>query len=309
MRRMKAVFVGVTALVMLLSLAGSVPAQTAQIKKRIAVFSFEDKTNHQYHWWSGQPVGEGMADMLITDLVKSGRYQVLERTEIQKVMSEQALGQSGAVTQESAAKVGQLLGVELAVIGAVTEFGWSEGNMGGSLAKTGLGLGVKTTAATVAVDVRLVNTSTGEILAADNVRKSESKKGLSVNTNAFDFDNRDKFDESIVGKATRQAIDAIVQKIDDNMVNLKWQAKVIKADAQVFINAGSASGIENGQQLLVFRAGEELVDPDTGISLGSEESQIGVIEVVNNTVGNGKASVCKIISGSGFQRNDIVRMK
>ena len=59
----------------------------------------------------------------------------------------------------------------------------------------------------------------------------------------------------------------------------------------------------------MFRAGEELVDPDTGISLGSEESQIGVIEVVNNTVGNGKASVCKIISGSGFQRNDIVRMK
>ncbi|HPR88612.1 MAG TPA: CsgG/HfaB family protein [bacterium] len=309
MRRMNAFLVGVTTLALIMALAGGVLGQGAQMKKRVAVFTFEDKTNHQYHWWSGQPVGEGMADMLITELVKSGRYQVLERTEIQKVMDEQALGQSGAVTQESAAKVGQLLGVELAVVGAVTEFGWAEGNMGGSLAKKGLGLGVKTTSATVAVDVRLVNTSTGEILAADNVRKTESKKGLSLNTNAFDFDNRDKFDESIVGKATRQAIDEIVQKIDVNMANVKWQAKIIKADAQVFINAGAASGIENGQQLVVFRAGEELVDPDTGISLGSEETQVGVIEVVNNTVGNGKAAICKIISGSGFQRNDIVRMK
>jgi curli biogenesis system outer membrane secretion channel CsgG len=309
MRSIKPVLALAASLVLIVLLAGSLLAQGSQMKKRVAVFSFEDKTNHQYHWWTGQPVGEGMADMLITDLVKSGRYQVLERTEIQKIMDEQALGQSGAVTQESAAKVGQMLGVELAVIGAVTEFGWAEGNMGGSLAKTGLGLGVKTSSATVAVDVRLVNTTTGEILAADNVRKTESKKGLSVNTNAFDFDNRDKFDQSIVGKATRQAIDEIVKKIDDNMANVKWQAKVIKADGQVFINAGAASGIENGQQLLVFRAGEELVDPDTGISLGSEESQIGVIEVVNNNVGNGKASTCKIISGGGFQRNDMVRMK
>lgn len=305
----KRVVIFLVSLSLILVLSTQMMAQGSQMKKRVAVFTFEDKSDHQHHWWGGQGVGEGMADMLITELVKSGRYSVLERGEIQKIMDEQALGQSGAVTQESAAKVGQLLGVELAVIGAVTEFGWSEGNVGGSLAKKGLGLGVKTTSATVAVDVRLVNTSTGEIIAADNVRKSESKKGLSVNTNAFDFDNRDKFDESIVGKATRQAIDEIVKKIDENMVNVVWQAKVIKADAQVFINAGAGSGLTNGQRLLVFRAGEELVDPDTGISLGSEESQVGEIEVVNNNVGNGKASICKIISGAGFQRNDMVRMK
>jgi len=50
---------------------------SAQPKKRVAVFAFEDKTSHVVRWWTGQPVGEGMADMLITALVKSGRYTVL----------------------------------------------------------------------------------------------------------------------------------------------------------------------------------------------------------------------------------------
>ncbi len=297
------------ALLLLISFLGVGISQTPVVKKRIAVFSFEDKTNHKNRWWSGQSVGEGMADMLITELVKSGRYQVIERQDLARVMEEQSLGLSGAVTQESAAKVGQLLGVDLAVIGAVTEFGWSEDNMGGSLNQKGLGLGLKTTAATVAIDVRMVNTSTGEILSAENVRKKESKKGLSLNSKEFDFENRDKFDDSIAGKATRAAIDEIVHKIDINAGGLVWQAKVIKADESVYINAGAASGLVQGQQLLVFRPGEELIDPDSGLSLGAEESQVGVIEVVNNTVGNGRASACKIINGSGFQRNDIVRLK
>lgn len=64
-----------------------------------------------------------MADMLVTSLVKSGRYRVIERQEIEKIINEQQLGQSGMVTAQSAAKVSQLLGAEIAIIGNVTEFG------------------------------------------------------------------------------------------------------------------------------------------------------------------------------------------
>ncbi len=282
---------------------------SAQAKKRIAVFTFEDKTAHTWHWWTGQPVGEGMADMLITALVKTGKFTVLERTELEKVMSEQQLGQSGAVTQESAAKVGQLMGVELAIMGSVTEFGYAEKNVGGALKKVGFGLGVKSTKATVAVDVRFVNTSTGEILTAESVREEESTKGLSVDTQKFEFDNKDKFDESIVGKATRKAIDKVVAMIDGASSNIAFSAKVIKAEDAIFINAGSVAGINNGDVLVVYRKGEDLIDPDTGLSLGSSESQVGKIKVVDNSIGNGKASKCEAVEGAGFQRNDIVKQK
>ncbi len=290
--------------------SASLQAQDIQkrLKKRVAVFVFDDKTDHRVRWWSGQNVGEGMSDMLTTSLVKTGNYQVIERAELDKIISEQKLGLSGAVTEQSAAQVGKLLGVELAVIGAVTEFGHSQGQVGGNLKKKAFGIGVKSSKATVGIDVRFVNTTTGEIIMAENVREEESKKGLSLDTKDFSFDNRNKFDESIVGKATRKSIDKIVEMLDKATPNIPWQAKVIKGGAQIYINAGSVSGVNVGDQFVVYRAGEELIDPDTGISLGSTESKIGVIKVTNNTIGNGKASQCIVVSGSGFDRNDIVRI-
>lgn len=277
------------------------------LKKRVAVFDFDDKTSHQYRWWTGQPVGQGMADMLVTALVKTGKYQVIERQEIEKLMQEQKLGMSGVVTQQSAAQVGKMLGVELAIFGAVTEFGYTEQGGKTRLKKKGFGIGFKSTKATVAVDVRFVNTTTGEILMAENVRKDESKKGLSLDTRQFSFDNRHKFDESIVGKATRKAIDAIVEFVNQSAPNIPWQAKVIKGGGTIYINAGSVAGVNVGDEFVVYRPGEALIDPDTGLSLGATETKVGTIKVINNGIGNGKASQCVAVSGSGFTRNDLVR--
>ena len=280
-----------------------------KIKKRIAVFVFDDKTEHRHRWWTGQSVGEGMSDMLVTALVKKGNYQVIERKEIDKIMSEQKLGQSGVVTQQSAAQVGKMLGVELAIFGAVTEFGYKEGTTGGRLKKKAFGLGIKSTSATVGLDIRFVNTTTGEILMAESVRKEESSKGLSLDTKDFSFGNQKKFDDSIVGKATREAINTVVDYVDNTAPTIPWQAKIIKGDGPIFINVGAIAGVEIGDEFAIYRPGEELVDPDTGISLGAVESKVGRIKVTNNNIGNGKASQCTALTGSGFQRNDLVRIK
>ena len=292
-----------------ISLTRICAADAKTIKKRIAVFDFEDKSKHRFRWWTGQSVGEGMSDMLVTALVKTGRYQIFERQEINKIIEEQKLGMSGLVTQQSAAQVGKMLGVEVAIFGAVTEFGHTQQTTGGRLKKKAFGLGISSSKATVAVDVRFVNTKTGEIVSAENVRKAKSKKGLALDTKDFNFKDRSKFDESLVGKATREAIEAIVQMLDQHAPHIPWQAKVVKGDGPIFINAGSQTGVNVGDVFVVYRPGEELIDPDTGISLGSAESQIGSIRVTNNSIGSGKASQCVAVTGSGFGRNDIVRMK
>ncbi len=280
-----------------------------QLKKRVAVFSFDDKSNHHHHWWTGQPVGEGMSDMLVTALVKTGKYQVMERQEMNKVLEEQQLGLSGVVTQETAAQVGKMLGVELAIFGSVTEFGYSEGSTGGRINNMGFGVGVKSSKATVGIDIRFVNTTTGEILKAESVRKDKSKKGISLDTEKFSFDNQNQFDESLVGKATREAIDEIVTFCDGVVENIPWQAKIVTGSPKIIINAGALSGVNVGDVYVVIRGGEELVDPDTGLSLGTTETQVGTIKVTNNNIGNGKASECIAVTGSGFARNDMVRMQ
>jgi curli biogenesis system outer membrane secretion channel CsgG len=279
-------------------------------KLRVAVFTFEDKTDHRYHWWNGQPVGDGMADMLTTALVKSGRYRVMERQEMEHLLKEQGLGMSGAVTPESAAKAGKMLGVEIAVIGAVTEFGYKKLSTGGALKKIGIGGSVSKQSSTVGIDLRFVNTTSGEILKAESVRKEKSKMGGSLDTEDISFDSEAQFDESLVGKATREAIDEIVKLLDEQGGGSGvWEAKVVSSkNDQVIINAGAETGVKGGERFVVYRPGEELIDPDTGESLGSEEIKVGEIEVINNNFGGkGKASTCKIISGSGFQTGDVVR--
>jgi len=281
-------------------------------KKRVVVFGFEDKTEHRWHWWNGQPVGDGMADMVTTALVKSGRYRVFERQEIDNVLKEQALGQSGVVTPESAAKAGKMLGAEIAVVGAVTEFGHKKQSTGGALKRVGIGASLSQQSATVGVDVRIVNIATGEILKAENVRKENSKRGVALDTKDLNFVNQAQFDESVVGKATRAAIEEIVKLLDEQSGgDTPWEAKVVMMkDGQVIINGGSETGVKVGEKFVVYRPGEEMVDPDTGESLGTEETKIGEIEVVNNNFGGkGKASTCKMVSGRDFQKGDVVRQK
>jgi curli biogenesis system outer membrane secretion channel CsgG len=278
----------------------------AQLKKRVAVFTFENKSAQGWHWWDGRPPGDGMADMLTTELVKSGNYVVIERQEINSLLDEQRLGQTGVVTSQSAAQVGKMLGVELAIVGAVTEFGHSRGDTGVRI--KGIGVGGSKQKATVAVDVRFVNTSTGEILAAENVRKEESKTGLRLSLPEFGFNNRNDFDNSIVGKATRAAIDDIVGMIENQMENIPWQGKIIKVDGTtIYMKPGSDAGVKIGDSYAIYAKGEDLIDPDTGLSLGSEETKVGSIEVTS-IIANGKAAKAVIKMGSGFKIGDFVRL-
>lgn len=281
--------------------------QKVRIKKRVAVFVFDDKTDRTYRWWNQKGVGEGVIDMLITELVKSGNYQVIERQELDQILQEQDLGASGIVTPQSAAQAGKVLGVELAVMGAVTEFGFKKSDTGGRV--KGFGLGVSSQSATVGLDCRMVNTTTAEIITAENVRKEKSSRGIKVDTRKIDFKSQKDFDESLVGKAAREAVEGVIALIDKAAPNIPWEAKVVtENNGAVFMNAGAVGGLQAGDRFFVYRKGEELIDPDTGLSLGSVDKKIGEIQVANPNIGEGKASQCTVVSGSGFQRGDLVRM-
>ena len=88
-----------------------------------AVNAFSNLVNKSYPDAGVKTVGAGATKMLETALVKSGQFDVYTRAELDKVLKEQALGQTGMMTPQSAAKTGQLIGVNTIVIGAVTEFG------------------------------------------------------------------------------------------------------------------------------------------------------------------------------------------
>jgi S1-C subfamily serine protease len=62
---------------------------------------------------------EGVADFVRTGFVKIGLFNVVERTEVERILKEQALQLSGCTTEECAVEVGRLLGAQKMVIGSL----------------------------------------------------------------------------------------------------------------------------------------------------------------------------------------------
>lgn len=283
-------------------------AQKAAHKKRVAVFMFDDKSDSNFGWYGSKSVGEGVSDMIVTELVQSGLFRVIEREQLNALLREQDLGTSGIVTPESAAKIGQLLGVEIAVFGSVSEFGYKRDETGVRVRGTRVGVGKQS--AVAGIDLRLVNTSTGEILLAENVRETKNALSGSLDVKQVSFQNQKDFDQSLVGKVTREAVVKVVQLVNNHSERVPWQAKVVTAQAgKVYINSGALDGVELGETFKVYRKGEALIDPDTGLELGSIDREIGSIRVDDNKVGDGKASACSIVSGSGFEKGDVVKQE
>ncbi len=275
------------------------------LKKRVAVLNFEDRSGY------GHQIGSGLADMLVTQLVKSGKFLVVERQELEAVLQEQSIGMSGMVTSQSAARVGKLLGVELIVTGSVTEFGEKETKIGGVLGRLKIGGSISRRKARAVVDVRLVNSQTGEIVLAESAAGEASSTSLDhVRFEDIDFGNPTTWDRTILGKAARKAIERCVQLIEQAMAGIPWQGKIIKVnpDGTLYFKPGSRGGVQPGMEFVVYSPGEEIIDPDTGLSLGSDEIKIGRIKVVQD-IGDGRACKAVVVSGSGFQVGDLVRVE
>jgi len=275
------------------------------LKKRIAVINFEDRAGY------GHNIGQGVADMLVTSLVESDRFLVIERSELEALLNEQGLGQTGLVTAQSAAQVGKLLGIELMVTGSVTEFGTKKDNIGGGLGSLGgFNVGVSTQSARAAVDIRLINVNTGEIVTAKMAEGEDSSTGLdNVGIADIDFHNSSSWDNTQLGKAAREAITQCVEYISEGMEEVPWQGKIIKAQGTtIFMKPGTKGGVQSGMIFAVYRPGEELIDPDTGLSLGSEEMKIGEIQFTED-VGDGRAGKAIVKSGTGFDTGDLIRVK
>jgi curli biogenesis system outer membrane secretion channel CsgG len=146
-------------------------------KARIAVADFEVKAAK-----ANYEIGSGLREMLITALVNSNRFSVVERQALSAVMQEQELSASGAAQAGSGPQRGNIRTADLIVTAAVTEFepqasGGSAGIGGGGGVGSGiLGgmLGAALNKAHMALDIRIVDTSTSEVLAATRVQGQAS---------------------------------------------------------------------------------------------------------------------------------------
>jgi curli biogenesis system outer membrane secretion channel CsgG len=146
-------------------------------KPRIAVLEFKNKADNQW-WWHGGAAA--IQDVFVTELVKSGKYRVIDREQLDALMREKNLSLSGDVDPATAVRIGKLLGVQYFLTGAITEYGATDTGAHGRGVRgvPGFSGGKRTFVA--ACNARLIDTSTGEIVWADEARGEDAKFNLSI---------------------------------------------------------------------------------------------------------------------------------
>jgi curli biogenesis system outer membrane secretion channel CsgG len=270
-------------------------------KKRVAVLNFEYgtvKSNAQAIFGTDQDVGKGISDMLVQKLVEDGKYSVIERNALDKVLGEQNFSNSDRADASTAAKIGRILGVDAIIIGSITQFGRDDqhtnvgaGGFGGYGSRLGIGgVGTHKAKAVVGITARLVNTSTGEILAAVTGTGESSRSGTSLigagagggSGGGAGLDmGSSNFGQTILGEAVKAAVGDAATQLDSKAANLptvKVSVSGLVADVSgntLIINVGSKTGLKVGDTLDISRQVRTVKDPATGKVLKSINDKIG----------------------------------
>ncbi len=282
-----------------------VSSALAQQKKRVAVINFDYgtvQTSVAAIFGTNQDVGKGISDLLTQKLVQEGKYSVIERNALEKVLSEQNLSNSDRADTATAAKIGRILGVDAIIVGTVTQFGRDDksttvggGAVGGLTSRFGLGGVQKRNAkAVVGITARLVDTSTAEILAAvtgsgESTRSGASLLGAGGSTGALAAGATDmtsaNFGDTILGEAVHQAVNSLADQLNANAGALpthKVELSGLIADVSggtVILNIGSSAGVKVGDTLDVSRPVRQVKDPATGKVIKTIADKVGTVTV------------------------------
>lgn len=191
----------------------------AKAKPRIGVLRFTNETSAG--WWRAS-VGRELQDMLASELVSTRAFRVLERREIDAVLGEQDLGASGRIDRSTRAKIGRIKGAKYLVAATVSSYEENTSGTGGGFSIGGLSLGGKKTKAYIAVDLKVIDTTTGEIVDARTVEASSSSGGLSIGGGVGEFSGSlSRYKKTPTGKAIRACIIEISEYLECSLTRGK----------------------------------------------------------------------------------------
>jgi len=213
---MKKGWIAAAGFILILALASQ---GVAQEKPRLGVLRFTNDTHAG--WWGGN-TGRDLQDMLISELVSVGSFSVLERKELDAVLAEQDLGASGRVNPKTAAKVGKIKGAKYLVAGTVSAFEEGTSGKGMGVSVMGISVGGKKERAYMAVDLKLIDTTTGEVVDARTVEATSESSSTRLGVNApFVSTDMEKQQKTPTGKAIRACIIEISEYLDCSLVRGK----------------------------------------------------------------------------------------
>lgn len=185
-------------------------------KPVVAVAEFKNESGAG--WWRGG-VGWELSGMLSNELAATNDFKVVERTKIENILAEQNLAASGRVAPRTGAKIGKLTGADYLIAGTVTSYEEDTASTGGGISFGGVSLGGKSEKAYIAVDLRVINATTGEIDFVRTIEGTAKSGGMSIGLHRGGFGGSlAQENKTPAGKAIRAALVEITDYLSCVMV-------------------------------------------------------------------------------------------
>lgn len=280
-----------------------------RLKKAVAVINFKSTSPS-----IEADVGKGITDMLITELVKSGQFIVIEREKLDEILAEQLfsgnnigsekhskikklenkkqMSVTGILTPRLAVQIGKILGADTIITGRVINFGLIHPQN-------------KKDYFIVGLEAHLISSQTGKTLAVcEAISKSKSEVNLSAIKN-INFESK-AFVNSLIGEATRGAINQIISEIKDTMISYPWIGNIIKiVGDKIYISGGKDIGLKEKDELIILEEIKYTEDKATGAITEREFKKIDNITISQL---DNKYSICILPTKRGYNKNYFVQL-
>ena len=214
-------------------------------------------------------------------LTDSGAYLVFERPDITRVVDESRLAQTKL----------NLIGVDALIVGSLTEFGRK------TIGETGFVSSSKRQVAFAKVDIRVVDTTTGQVFLASSGAGEASTETAST----FGFGSQAGYDGTINDAAVRQAVVDVVSKLSDGLGGRPWETYILRMDGgRLYLGGGKSQGIRAGMRFGIQTKGDRVKSPQTGAEITLPGQQIAEVRI-DSLFGEGElneGSIGTIVSGA-----------
>ncbi len=261
------------------------------LKRKVAIGRFSNETQYGkgiFYDKENDPMGKQALDILSSKLAASNKFILLERNDMSSLLKE---CQSG---EKSAAQIG----ADYMIIGSITQFGRK--NTG----KQGLFSNTNVQEVEAAVDIRLVDVSTGLIVYSG---EGKGEAQLTSKT-TLGMGGKAGFDATLSDKAISEAIGQLVENIVNKCTDKPWQTYILSHDSDGTIIAGGASqGITVGDVFDVMTKGKKVKNPQTGIMIELPGKKIGTATVLSTggDTPETEYSIVSISDGTNIDGNNL----
>lgn len=232
---------------------------------------------------AGTQQADQFTAMIESAIAGSGKFRLMERERMGKLVGEQTRARGGMVTTNNPRRIGGFEGVDYLIYGSITSISAKAKADVGATLLTGLLSGrnassqtCSNTVATLGVDIKITDADSGEIKYSTHIDEQQ-KSGSSCGGSG-------QIDASAL---LRSAADRVASGLVTAIYPI--QVASIQGDGTLVLNYGEGA-LDAGNILAVFSKGEPIRDPASGEIIGNDETRLGYIRITEVTPRLSKAA-------------------